>query len=412
MVPLFGRRSQGKVRSCRPGVYDNVGVEAPSNIPVLWVCGPPGVGKSSVGWTVYARLSNAKTDCAYVDIDQLGICSPEPADDPRRHRLKARNLESLISNFTNAGAGCIVVSGVVDAQRGVALGRVPRRLLTVVRLRADDDELRDRLVRRQGSLAVFDEARAEARVLETTRFADATLDTTRCSVEEVAEDVLALLGDWPSPGHPPTPELPRSSSFATQAKVDGAIVFLGGATGSGKSTIGFRAYLNLLSQGLPAAYVDTDQLAFLGSSPVGHRLRAANLAAIWATYRAVGASCLLATGPFPSRSEASAYEEALPGASFAWCRLHVGREELARRILTRAEGGSWPQPGDPLRGQPKSELLRVADVAAVEAEALEAAASGLRIDANDLAVAEAASLLLGSVAPVVGPHFSPDGARR
>jgi adenylylsulfate kinase-like enzyme len=411
LVLLFGRRSQGKARLCRPGVHEDVGVDASRGIPVLWLCGPPGVGKSAVGWSVYSRLSSAETGCAYVDIDQLGICSLELADDSRRHRLKARNLDSLISNFTNAGARCIVVSGVVDARRGVAIDSGARRLLTVVRLRADDDELRDRLVRRQGSLAVFDEARAEARVLETTSFANATLDTTRCSVEEVAEDVLALLGDWPLPGYPPASEPARSSSCATQPQVDGSILFLGGATGSGKSTIGFRAYLNLLSHGPPAAYVDTDQLAFLSSSQGGHRLRAANLAAIWANYHVVGARCLLATGPFPSRSEASAYEEALPGASFAWCRLHVGREELARRILTRAEGGSWPQPGDPLRGRPESELLRVADAAAVEAEALEAAGFGLRIDANDLAVDRAASFLVGSVALGVGFHFSPDGAR-
>jgi hypothetical protein len=132
-------------------------------------------------------------DCAYVDIDQLGICSPEQADDPRRHRLKARNLESLISNFTDAGARCIVVSGVVDARRGVALDSVPRRLLTVVRLRADDNHLSDRLGSTLGSLAAFDEARAESQVLETTSFADTTLATTGCSVAEVANDVLAAL---------------------------------------------------------------------------------------------------------------------------------------------------------------------------------------------------------------------------
>jgi hypothetical protein len=127
-----------------------------------------------------------------------------------------RNLQNLISNFRDAGARCIVVSGVVAAQRGVALDSVPRRLLSVVRLRVDDDQLRDRLARRQGSLAVLDEALAEAEVLETTRFADITVDTTGLSVEEVAEDVLVRLGDWPSSGHPSASGPPRSSSRATR----------------------------------------------------------------------------------------------------------------------------------------------------------------------------------------------------
>jgi uncharacterized protein YhfF len=32
-----------------------------------------------------------------VDIDQLGMCYPEPASDPGRHRMKARNLGAVDS---------------------------------------------------------------------------------------------------------------------------------------------------------------------------------------------------------------------------------------------------------------------------------------------------------------------------
>jgi hypothetical protein len=44
--------------------------------------------------------------------------------------------------------------------------------------------------------------------------------------------------------------------------------------------------------------------------------------------------------------------------------------------MSRGEGGSWPQPGDPLRGQPAGCLASVADQAVAAAEALEHAEVG------------------------------------
>jgi adenylylsulfate kinase-like enzyme len=74
-------------------------------IPVLWLCGPPGVGKSTVGWAIYSQLVQSGLQTAYVDIDQLGICYPAPAADPGRYRMKARNLGGVVANFRAEGAG-------------------------------------------------------------------------------------------------------------------------------------------------------------------------------------------------------------------------------------------------------------------------------------------------------------------
>ena len=49
-------------------------------IPVLWLCGPPGAGKSTVGWAIYSQLVQSGLQTAYVDIDQLGICYPAGGD--------------------------------------------------------------------------------------------------------------------------------------------------------------------------------------------------------------------------------------------------------------------------------------------------------------------------------------------
>jgi adenylylsulfate kinase-like enzyme len=74
-------------------------------IPVLWLSGPPGVGKTAVAWEIYRRLQRDGADPAYVDVDQLGMCYQPLTEDPDRHALKARNVAALRANFTASGRG-------------------------------------------------------------------------------------------------------------------------------------------------------------------------------------------------------------------------------------------------------------------------------------------------------------------
>ena len=67
--------------------------------PVLWLCGPSGVGKTTVAWAIYSQLARTGASVGYVDIDQLGICHPEPANDPGRHRTQARNLDVVVGAY-------------------------------------------------------------------------------------------------------------------------------------------------------------------------------------------------------------------------------------------------------------------------------------------------------------------------
>jgi hypothetical protein len=56
---------------------------------------------------------------------------------------------------------------------------------------------------------------------------------------------------------------------------------------------------------------------------------------------------------------------------------------LTQRIMMRGQGLGWPQPGDPLRGQPAATLLRFADEAVAAAQALARAAVGdLRVETD------------------------------
>jgi hypothetical protein len=109
-------------------------------LPVLWLYGPAGVGKTTACWKLFTQLSGDGIPTGYVDIDQLGMCyaapsadnwAPEPESDPGRHRLKARALDAVVANAQGAGARCFVVSGVVDPVRGADVDLVPHAALTL-----------------------------------------------------------------------------------------------------------------------------------------------------------------------------------------------------------------------------------------------------------------------------------------
>ena len=366
-------------------------------IPVLWLCGPPGIGKSTVGWEIFTQLTQAGIEAGYVDIDQLGMCYPEPAPDPGRHRMKAQNLGAVVANYRAAGARCVIVSGVVDPGRGVHASLIPRAAVTVCQLRAGRDELRQRFLGRGEQAGLLDEVLSQADAMDASDVADVCIDTRGLPAAEAARLVRERTAGWPiltGPGRPYEAE--PDDSPATAA--DGPVLVLCGATGVGKSTAGFEVYRRTLRAGSAAAYIDLDQIGFCrpvpAGDPGGHRVKARNLAALWHTYRAAGAQCLIAVGPVESEAAAKAYAGALPRAAITLCRLHAGAGELTRRIMLRGQGGSWPQPGDPLAGQPTAYLLRVAAAAVAEAEALERAVTGaLRVDTDGLTVEETADLI-------------------
>ncbi|GAA2432374.1 AAA family ATPase [Streptomyces macrosporus] len=387
-------------------------------IPVLWLCGPPGVGKTTVAWQLYSRFVQDGVEAGYVDIDQLGICYPEPAADPGRHRLKTENLGAVVTAFRAAGARCVIVSGVVDASRGVSAELLPQAALTVWRLRADREELRRRFLGRGIRTDEMAAALKEADALDTSGFADGCIDTTGHAVTAVVRLLREQLDPWPTlpeagTAHGPSGTARSHSSQDTSASfgmsgpccagrqsdshgtaaADERILWLCGATGVGKSTVGFPLHLRALHAGFTSAYVDLDQLGFCAPAPADdpsdHRLKARILAAVWQNYRAVGARRLTVVGPVENQSALDRYAEALPAAATTVCRLHAGGEELTRRVMLRGHGGSWLQPGDPLRGRPAAHLLRVAARATADADAMERAGLGdLQVVTDGLTVEE------------------------
>jgi adenylylsulfate kinase-like enzyme len=368
-------------------------------IPVLWLCGAGGAGKTTAGWDIFSALGAAGTQAAYVDIDQLGMCYPETPSDPGRYRLKTLNLADLVRNYQLAGARCVVVSGVTDPARGVDRDLLPHTDLTICLLRASPGDIRQRLTARGASAEAIEESVREAGELDASDFADVCIDTSGLPAAEVLRLVRDRCAAWPALPTRRGPDLAGHEPPA-ESGISAPVLLVCGPTGVGKSTVGFQVYLRTLQAGFTSAYIDLDQIGFIlpatAGDPRKHRLKAANLASARQNFSRAGAQRLVLVGPIEDAQAAAAYSRALPSAKSELVRLHAGPSELIRRITMRGQGlGSWPQPGDPLIGQSADRLAAIADKAAAQAATLEHADfDAVRIDTDGCTVEQAADAIM------------------
>lgn len=169
----------------------------------LLLTGTVGVGKTTVADAVGDLLRDARVPNAVIDVDWLRAAWPSPSGDPFNRAMALRNLASVGANYLDAGAVRLVLAGVVETRQdrdahAAALG-LP---LTVVRLVADPDVVRARLLRRHGEdqearrwhLARATELHA---ILEESAAEDHLVDTTALTASEVAVAVLRIAG-WAS----------------------------------------------------------------------------------------------------------------------------------------------------------------------------------------------------------------------
>ncbi|UZN03808.1 hypothetical protein [Cellulomonas sp. S1-8] len=344
---------------------------------VWWLYGAPCVGKSATAWELYASQLDGEPR-GYLDIDQLGICYPQPHDDAERRAMKARAAGVLVRHLARAGARTVVVSGVLEPgshdEVVEALGPVA---LTFCRLRADPEVLRPRLQRRYGPDDVA-RALAEAGVWDELDTGHAVVDSAR-TVGDVADQAYATFQDATRvpPTATPTPaaEPPSPAGAPTRA------VLVCGATGVGKSTLAFGLTMQGWGTGRSCAFLDLQQIAFVdGVEPGadgGSCATAAAVADLWQTYQRAGAVDLVLNGDVESAESVERYRQALGATPLLVVRLRAGREQLRRRVTARSRGEGGPElAGDALRG---------IDAAAVDVVVDAALAAQDRMDAADVA---------------------------
>jgi adenylylsulfate kinase-like enzyme len=369
---------------------------SPTVLPVLWLRGPPCAGKSTTAWALYQQLVAEGAAVAYVDIDQLGMCFPPQAGDPDRHQVKARNVGAVVRNFGRSGARVVIVSGVTDPDE------IPRYVeqchgsaLTFISLTASQEQL---LVRNRARGRGEDMVAAvlrDAQALEASTFAAAIVATDGLAVEQVARRVLERVPDWVAAARAAPGEDHAASEDGRVSDAHGPVLWLHGAPAVGKSTIGWQLFMEALGKGT-AAFVDLAQLGFLSPTPVDdpgvHRLKAANLAALWDTYRAAGARSLVVTGGLSSTGDLARYRTALPHVELRLCRLRVEAGHLAHRVAERGRGGGPDLPGDTLAGATPEHLEQAVTASAAMERALAAAGiDGWCVDTSGMSVAAAAA---------------------
>jgi adenylylsulfate kinase-like enzyme len=342
---------------------------------VVWLYGPPGVGKSTVAWQLYGDMTARGARCGYVDIDQLGMCYPAGEDDADRHRLKTTVLAAVLPNYAAAGVQALVVSGVLDpALAGRTLEELVAAEVTFCRLVADEKELRRRLDQRGGGESWDSVSRADQE-LDAAEPLGPTVVTDGLDPSQVAAAVRMRAGILAAT---PT-DLAAGPSGGTAATspastVPGTVIWLCGSTGVGKSTVGWRAFTMLLQAGRTAAFLDLRQLAFVaGEAETCHRLASANVAAAWDRFGAAGATHLVLSGGVGTRQHVQLYRDALPATAMTLHRLWARREDLTRRIRARGRGEGVRLAGDELLGQPDDVLDAIAGQAWRRQERLDAA---------------------------------------
>ena len=170
-------------------------------VPTLFISGPVGVGKTTVGYEVSSLLAERGVAHTFVDVDVLCQTYPVPPDDRFNSRLGLTILGDLWGRASAAGSQNLVLSRVLETEAGLAAVRValPDSDVFVVQLRASPATLVERVgVREIGAGYGWHAARAVELIDILERApADARVETDGRPVVDVAAEVAALVA-WQS----------------------------------------------------------------------------------------------------------------------------------------------------------------------------------------------------------------------
>ncbi|MEV6486338.1 hypothetical protein [Streptomyces sp. NPDC051576] len=168
----------------------------------LLIGGRAGVGKTTVGWEVSARLRAAQVAHAVIDGDFMGQVHPAPDGDPHRAAIGEANLTAVWGNYAALGHRRLVytntmsVLGEAAGQFRRAMGadvRIVRVLLTASDITASK-RLNGREIGSELEREMANSAR-KARLLDERAPADTVrVVTDGRSVVDIAGEVLAATG--------------------------------------------------------------------------------------------------------------------------------------------------------------------------------------------------------------------------
>jgi hypothetical protein len=121
------------------------------------------------------------------------------------------------------------------------------------------------------------------------------------------------------------------------------VLFVGGRTGVGKSSVGNEIHIQLAASGIWHAFIEGDNLDLAYPPPWEHRLAERNLAAMWRNYRALGYRRMIYTNTASVRA-IDELTAAMGGNPRVTAVLLTCSDATATQRLARREIGSALQP--------------------------------------------------------------------
>lgn len=313
---------------------------------VLRLAGVPGVGKSTVAWSVARALAREGVRIGYVDIDQLGMMYPAPTDDPDRWRLKETALTRVAAEFAVSGVDRLVVSGVADPSGPPPISVYPTVSLW---LTAGESSRRARLAPRgwgreqvERTLTIGTRETASAHPAWTMLATDgSTIDDT----------VRAVRDRWR--GGVATDSPPASADVGATEHV----LWITGPRCAGASSVGWELVAPQWRERRRAGFIDVAQLSWAWN--VGAQRGVRSAAELQRVFAAAGATTLVAVAPLEILPDE--VRDAFPGADIRFFRLDADQQTRRDRAGRRVAGSGVLLAGDDLVGAPE----RVADVVAL-----------------------------------------------
>jgi broad-specificity NMP kinase len=352
-----------------------------ARLPVLWLCGAPATGKSTVAWQVFSDLADQGLCVGYLDIDQIGMLQPPPEADPRCHRVKVDNLAGIVRNYRTAGAQVLVISGVIDPEHGQDFAeKAVDADIKFCHLTLDEPTLRERLDARGWPSETADEAVIMMSGLVDASFITAVLDTIGRDPVGLARDAARLVTAASS--NPDTQELLECSV--------GDVTIIMGPRAVGKSSVSWGLAMRRWVSGERTVYVDLDQVGFLRPESSDTSLQAANLGVIWRNALSRDATRLIANGMVATNQDLAILRHAVRPAPVQAVRLTATPDTLWERIQARSTGGPARLINDDLENAPPDVQRHVHRVAV--GQGVEYATSNLGdavIDTTSLSIEEA-----------------------
>ena len=117
------------------------------------------------------------------------------------------------------------------------------------------------------------------------------------------------------------------------------VVFLGGRSGTGKTSVGYEIHAQLSAAGVMHCLIDGDNLDMAYPDPREHDLAERNLAAMWANYRALGYRRMVyvntasVLGPVHQKLTAAMADEPTTTDILLTCSDATARQRLAQREI-------------------------------------------------------------------------------